>query len=332
MAGLACLIPIVGVVAACVALGVSRATYYRRRRPSTPARPRPAPARALSEKERHEVLATLNSERFADKAPTQVYAKLLDEGTHLCSVRTMYRLLEAHSLIRERRQQRRNPTHSKPRLVATGPNQVWSWDITKLPGPTRGRYFSLYVVLDIFSRYVVGWTVATTESAQIGQALIEQAYQRQGIHPGQLTVHADRGSPMVAKSTAMLLADLGIHQSHSRPHVSDDTPYSEATFKTIHYSLLMLQQFGSVQHARQVCSDIFDWYNHRHYHSGIAFLPPAEVHAGRSQKIIEARQQVLDRAHHQRPERFVGGRPVHPSPSSETWINPPETAFEVPAH
>lgn len=329
-AGLAALIPLVGIAAACIALGVARATYYRRLRPSRPPVPRPTPARALNSDERAIVLATLDSERFADKAPAQVYAALLDDGIHLCSTRTMYRVLHDHAQVRERRAQRRHPPYVKPRLVAVKPNQVWSWDITKLAGPTRGSYFSLYVVIDIFSRCVVGWDVARTESAHVWQAMLDDAYHRHGIVPGQLTVHADRGSPMVAKSTALLYADLGIHQSHSRPHVSDDNPFSEAAFKTFLYRPSMPERFGSLEHARSVCAALLDWYNERHYHSGIAFLTPADLHRGRHVPIIAARQRVLDAAHRHHPERFVRGRPRHPEPPPVVWINPPATAFEVP--
>ncbi|MBE7449918.1 MAG: IS3 family transposase [Kofleriaceae bacterium] len=328
-AGLAHLIPIVGVVAACLALGVSRATYYRRQRVSHPLPPRPTPPRALSSAERAEVLATLDSERFVDKAPAQVYAELLDEGVRLCSIRTMYRVLRDHDQARERRAQRRHPTYVKPQLVATKPNQVWSWDITKLAGPTRGSYYSLYVVLDIFSRFVVGWAIARTESAAVAKSIIDDACRRHGIQPGHLTVHADRGSPMVAKSTALLFADLGIQQSHSRPHVSDDNPFSEAAFRTFLYRPTMPERFGSLEHARATFADLFDWYNERHYHSGIALLTPADVHLGREQGIIAARQRVLDEAHRAHPERFVRGRPVHPTPPAVVWINPPATAANL---
>jgi putative transposase len=273
------------------------------------------------------VLATLDSDRFVDKAPAQVYAELLDEGVRLCSIRTMYRVLRDHAQVRERRAQRRHPTYVKPRLVATKPNQVWSWDITKIAGPTRGGYFSLYVVIDIFSRFVVGWAVARTESARVGKAIIDDACRRHGIQPGQLTVHADRGSPMVAKSTALLFSDLGIQQSHSRPRVSDDNPFSEAAFRTFLYRPTMPERFGSLEDARATFADLFDWYNERHYHSGIALLTPADLHRGRHREIIEARQQVLDEAHHAHPERFVRGRPIHPSPPPVVWINPPATAL-----
>lgn len=331
-AGLAALIPIVGIVASCVALGVSRATYYRRRRPPRPANPRPTPPRALTFAERGEVLALLDSDRFADKAPAQIYAALLDEGVYVCSIRTMYRVLHDHAQSRERRAQRRHPTYVKPQLVATRPNQVWSWDITKLAGPTSGSYFSLYVVIDIFSRCVVGWDVAHTESARVGQAMLEDAFHRHSIAPGQLTVHSDRGSPMKAKSTALFYADLGITPSFSRPRVSDDNPFSEAAFRTFMYRPAMPDRFGSLEDARTFCAALFDWYNERHYHSGIALLTPADVHHGRHQPIIAARQRVLDAAHANTPDRFVRGRPSHPSPSAVVWINPPTTAFEVQAH
>lgn len=322
------LIPLVGIVAACAALGIARATYYRRQRPARIAAPRPTPPRALSPDERAAVLATLDSARFADKAPAQVYAALLDEGVHLCSIRTMYRVLHANAQVRERRAQRQHPPYAKPQLVARAPNQVWSWDITKLAGPTRGGYFSLYVIIDIFSRYVVGWDVAITESARIGQAMLDDAFRRHGVQPGQLTVHADRGSPMVAKSTALLYADLGITQSHSRPHVSDDNPFSEAAFRTFLYRPAMPERFGSLEHARSVCAALFDWYNESHYHTGIALLTPADVHRGRHLPIIAARQRALDAAHLQHPDRFVRGRPRHPVPVPVVWINPPPAAFQ----
>jgi putative transposase len=323
MQGLAFLIPIVGVVAACAALGVSRASYYRARCPKQSPAPRPRPPRALSDQERAEVLAVLDSERFADKPPAQVYAELLDEGEYLCSPRTMYRVLAEADQLRERRALRRHPEYVKPQLVATAPNQVWSWDTTKLPGPSKGSYYTLYVVLDIFSRYVVGWAVAARESARLAQQLIESCCDAEGIVPGQLVIHADRGSPMVAKSTAQLYVDLGIAKSHSRPHVSDDNPYSEAHFKTLKYRPETPERFGSLEHARAVLAQMLRWYNHEHYHSGLALLTPADVHHGRADDIVAARQQVLDEAHRRHPERFVRGCPVHKSPPPAAWINPP---------
>ncbi|MCW5807499.1 MAG: IS3 family transposase [Deltaproteobacteria bacterium] len=323
MEGLAFLIPLVGIAAACVALGVSRATYYRAQKPKPDPKPRPKPARALTDEEQAHVLATLNSDLFVDKAPAQVYAKLLEDGEYLCSERTMYRILAAHELVRERRAQRRHPEYKKPQLVATAPNQVWSWDTTKLPGPTKGTYFTLYVILDIFSRYIVGWQVTKSESAAVAQELIDACCKQQGVARGQLTIHADRGSPMVAKSTAQLYVDLGVAKSHSRPHTSNDNPYSESNFRTLKYRPDMPSQLGSLEHARQVVRALVDWYNDDHYHVGLALLHPVDVHYGRVTDIVAARQRVLDAAQARHPERFVGGRPVQKSPPSAAWINPP---------
>jgi putative transposase len=323
MQGLVFLIPIVGIIAACLALGVNRASYYRAQKPKPPPQPRPRPARALGEDERAHVLAVLDSDPFMDKAPAQVYAKLLEDGEYLCSTRTMYRVLDDASQVRERRAQRRHPEYVKPQLVATAPNQVWTWDTTKLPGPAKGTYYTLYVILDIFSRYIVGWQVARRESAKIAQRLIEACCEQQRVVRGQLTVHADRGSPMIAKSTAQLYVDLGIAQSHSRPHVSNDNPYSEAGFKTIKYRPEMPERFGSIEHARAVMTPLLGWYNTAHYHTGLALLTPADVHHGRAPAIVAARQLVLDAAHVRHPERFVNGRPTQKSPPPAAWINPP---------
>lgn len=328
--GLEQLIPLVGVVAACAALAVSRATFYRRRRPAPVTLAlRPVSSRALSVEQRAEVLAVLNSDRFADKAPAQVYGALLDEERYLCSVRTMYRVLADAGEVRERRDQLRHPVYAKPELLATAPNQVWSWDITKLKGPVTWTYFYLYVALDIFSRYVVGWMVASRESATLGQELIATACERQGVVPGQLTVHADRGSPMIAKSTALLYSDLGIGKSHSRPHVSDDNPFSEAHFRTLKYRPELPDRLGSLQDARQHVAPLMHWYNHEHRHSALALLTPADVHHGRADAIVAARQRVLDLAHERHPERFVRGRPTHPSPPAAAWINPPRSTEET---
>lgn len=331
MAGVAYLIPLVGIVAACAALGVSRASYYRTKAVAKPRAPRPRPPRALDDVERAEVLAVLDSDPFADKAPAQVYAAMLDAGRYLCSVRSMYRVLAAADQVRERRDQRRHPTYVKPQLEARAPNQVWSWDITKVAGPERGVYYCLYVVLDIFSRYVVAWAVAPTEAAAIGQQLIDAARVQQGVVPGQLTVHADRGAPMTAKSTAQLLVDLGIAQSHSRPSVSDDNPFSEAAFKTFLYRPDMPPRFGSIEDARGFFAALIHWYNEEHYHSGIALLTAGDVHRGMAPAIIAKRQTVLDGAHQARPERFVHGAPVHPTPPTVVWINPPPTAVSTTA-
>lgn len=328
-AGLDHLIPIVGVAAACAALGVSRASHYRAKRPRPAPRARPRPARALKHEDRAEALSELNSDRFADKAPAQVYAQLLDENRYLCSIRTMYRLLAAEGQVRERRDQRRHPAYVKPRLVARAPNQVWSWDITKARGPGRGSYFYVYVVLDIFSRAVVAWAVTASESAAVAQQIIADACRRHAVKPHQLTIHADRGTPMTAKSTAQLYDDLGITRSHSRPSVSDDNPYSEAAFKTFLYHPTTPDQFGSLEDARTHFAELFDWYNERHYHSGIALLTPGDVHRGTSAAIVAARQVALDAAYRQHPERFVGGAPIHPSLPTMVWINRPTDSVVV---
>jgi putative transposase len=271
------------------------------------------------------VLATLDSDEYMDKAPAQVFAALLELGIYLCSIRTMYRILAANDQVRERRAQRQHPTYTKPQLVATAPNQVWTWDITKLPGATKGTYFSLYVILDLFSRYIVGWQVATRESAAVYQELVEACCKDQGVVPEQLTIHSDRGAPMTAKSTALLYADLGIIKSHSRPYTSNDNPYSEANFRTLKYRPDMPEQLGSVEHARQVVRALVGWYNDEHYHLGLALMHPADVHHGRTADIVAARQRVLDAAHAAHPDRFVTGRPIQKAPPPAAWINPPET-------
>lgn len=302
---------------------MSRARYYRAQRPKPAATPRPRPARALSAAERARVLTTLDSEPFMDKAPAQVFAKLLEDGAYLCSTRTMYRVLAANDQVRERRAQRRHPTYTKPQLVATAPNQVWSWDTTKLPGPTTGTYYTLYIILDIFSRYIVGWQVAQRESTAVAQDLIKACCEQQRVTRDQLTIHADRGAPMTAKSTALLYVDLGIAKSHSRPYTSNDNPYSESNFRTLKYRPDMPDHLGSLEHARQVVRALVTWYNDEHYHVGLALLHPADVHYGRTGDIVAARQRVLDAAHAQRPERFVHGRPIQKSPPPAAWINPP---------
>lgn len=323
MQGVLFLVPLVGVAAACAALCMSRSRYYRARKPKAEATSRPSPPRTLSEDERAKVLATLDSEEYMDKAPAQVFAALLELGIYLCSIRTMYRILAANDQVRERRAQRQHPTYSKPQLVATAPNQVWTWDITKLPGPTKGTYFSLYVILDLFSRYIVGWQVATRESAAVYQQLVEACCKDHGVVPEQLTIHSDRGAPMTAKSTALLYADLGIIKSHSRPYTSNDNPYSEANFRTLKYRPDMPDQLGSVEHARQVVRALVDWYNDEHYHVGLALLHPADVHYGRAADIVAARQLVLDAVYARHPERFPLGRPAQKLPPAAAWINPP---------
>ena len=258
---------------ACEALGVARSTLYRRRQPVTPKpKRRPRPHRALDETEREEVLGALHCERFVDKAPAQVWATLLDEGTYLCSIRTMYRILEEHGEVRERRNQRRHPNYTKPELLAEAPNQVWSWDITKLRGPVKWTYYYLYVILDIFSRYVVGWMLAHRESAALAQRLIAESCRKQDIEPDQLTLHADRGSSMRSKPVGLLLADLGVTKTHSRPYVSNDNPYSESQFKTMKYCPQFPSRFGSAEDGRLFCCGFFDYYNFHHRHSGIGLM------------------------------------------------------------
>jgi putative transposase len=323
------LAPQVGIAAACEAMGVSRATFYRQQQPPPmEPKPRPRPARSLSEVERQKVLEVLHSERFVDQSPGEVYATLLDEGIYLCSLRTMYRILATHDEVRERRNQRRHPVYQKPQLLATEPNQLWSWDITKLPGPGKYSYFHLYVILDVFSRYAVGWMVAHRESEILAERLIRLSCQKQQIQPQQLTLHADRGSSMRSKTVALLLSDLGITKSHSRPHVSNDNPFSEAQFKTLKYQPLFPKQFGSIEDARAFCHPFFDWYNNEHHHSGIGWLTPAILHYRQAEQAVQQRQQVLLAAYLAHPERFVQGQPSPPSVPTEVWINPPPSTHQ----
>jgi putative transposase len=309
---------------ACRSIGVSRATLYRRRRPRVEStRSRPKPHRALSNEEQQRVISVLHSERFIDKAPAQVWATLLDEKTYHCSPRTMYRILAEHHEVRERRNQLRHPNYQKPELLAEAPNQVWSWDISKLLGPVKWTYFHLYVILDIFSRYVTGWMVAHGESAALARRLIEATCTKQGIEPGQLTIHADRGGSMRSKSLALLLADLGITKTHSRPHVSNDNPYSEAQFKTLKYRPEFPERFGSIEDARAFCRGFFDYYNTEHRHSGIALMTPASMHYGLAEQLQATRQAALLAAYAAHPERFVRKPPRPPELPRAAWINPP---------
>ena len=320
----------VGVQAACQAFGVSRASYYRHHaevcRPHSSQRP--TPPRALSPRERQSVLDTLHSDRFVDLAPREVYATLLDEGDYLCSIRTMYRILDENDEVKERRNQLRHPVYQKPELLATEPNRVWSWDITKLLGPVKWSYFYLYVILDIFSRYAVGWMVAERESATLAKRLIHETCCKQEIDPGQLTLHADRGSSMKSKPVALLLSDLGVTKTHSRPHTSDDNPFSESQFKTLKYRPDFPKRFGSLEDARAFCQTFFNWYNKEHRHSGIALLTPESVHYGKARDVLKGRQDVLLAAYNDHPERFVRKPPV-PQPLHEAvWINPPKSASD----
>ena len=323
----------IGVSAACRALNVSRATFYRRRqKPKT--RPRPKPARALSDPERKEVLNQLNSQRFADQSPRQVYAKLLDEGQYLCSVRTMYRILESNQLVRERRNQLTHPKYQNPELLASGPNEVWSWDITKLKGPEKWTYYYLYTIIDIYSRYTVGWMLAHRESAELAKKLIQESLEKQQVKPDQLIIHSDRGPSMTSHSVGQLLASLGVTKSHSRPHVSNGNPFSESQYKTLKYRPDFPQRFGSYEDGLSFCRGFFDWYNHQDYHSGIGLLTPASLHYGQAESIHASRKQVLDSAWQRDPERFVHGAPKQGQVPQAVWINPPkpkqETQKETP--
>jgi putative transposase len=319
--------PLIGTLPACRALGASRAGVYRRRRPPRAPEPcrRPTPARALSEPERTAVLAQLHSERFVDSSPAEVWATLLDEGTYLASERTMYRLLAADGPVRERRDQLTHPPYARPELLAERPNQVWSWDITKLLGPATWTYFYLYAILDVFSRYIIGWTVQQRETGPIAEQLITQTLSQQQIDRGQLTIHADRGSSMTSKPVAFLLSDLGVTKTHSRPYTSTDNPYSEAHFKTLKYRPGFPDRFDSIEHARAFCRQFFGWYNHQHHHSGIGLMTPATVHHGHAQQTHVARSQVLDAAYAATPERFVRRAPRPPALPTAAWINQPDS-------
>jgi putative transposase len=314
----------VGTRAACRALFAPRASHYRHQRASLcPAitRPRPASPRALVAAERDTVLAHLHGERFQDRSPAAVYATLLDEGVYYCSIRTMYRLLQQQGESRERRDQLIHPPYKKPELLAVAPNQLWSWDITKLLGPAKWTYFYLYVILDVFSRYVTGWMVAHRESAELAKRLIAESCAKQNIAPAQLTLHAERGSSMSSKPVAFLLADLGVTKTHSRPHVSDDNPYSESHFRTMKYRPEFPDRFGCIQDSRAFSQGFFCWYNEEH--SGLALLTPAMVHYQQTALILEQRQTVLDTAYRIHPERFVRQAPKPTAVPTEVWINKP---------
>jgi len=322
------LAPDVGTAAACRAMGVARATLYRRRCPKEPTdqtRPKRRQPRALDHRERQAVLDVLHSPRFVDKAPAAVWAALLDEGTYHCSIRTMYRILDDHGEVRERRNQLRHPNYQKPELLATGPNQVWSWDITKLLGPAKWTYYYLYMILDIYSRYAVGWMLASRESADLAKRLIRDSIDRQNVNPGELIIHSDRGPAMTSHGVAQLLGSLGVTKSHSRPHVSNDNPFSESQFKTLKYRPEFPDRFGSQQDARAFCERFVRWYNHEHYHSGLGMLTPAAVHYGRAGEILASRQKTLDAAFASRPERFVRKRPAPMALPEAVWINPPKS-------
>jgi putative transposase len=323
--------PLVGTLPACRVLGASRASLYRWRSPLTvrAARPPVVSPRALSEPERGAVLARLHEERFADCSPAHVYATLLDEGTYLASERTMYRLLAARGEVRERRDQLTHPPYARPELLARAPNRVWSWDITKLLGPATWTYFYLFVILDIYSRYVVGWTVQHQETAPLAERLIAETLAKQQIPRHQLTIHADRGSAMRSKPVAFLLSDLGVTKTHSRPYTSTDNPYSEAHFKTLKYRPGFPARFTSILEARAFCRHFFPWYNERHRHSGIGLMTPSTVHHGLAEQTHTARAAVLDAAYAANPDRFVRRPPRPPTLPTSAWINKPADTEEV---
>ena len=315
----------VGVKTACEALGVPRSSRYAAGRPRVVKEraSAPPPARALTAADKSQVRETLNSDRFADQAPREVYATLLDEGTYLCSIPSMYRILRENAEVRERRNQLRHPAYAKPRLVATGPNKVWTWDITKLLGPAVGVYFYLYVLLDLFSRFVVGWLVAEREAAVLAEQLILESCTRQRIARDQLTLHSDRGAPMTAKSLTVLLADLGVLPSLARPRTPDDNAFSEAQFKTVKYHPTFPGRFGAVCQARTWAQQLFHWYNYQHHHTSLGLMTPAAVHNGLAPALHEQRLAVLSAAYAIHPERFVRGQPQPPTLPAAVWLNPP---------
>jgi putative transposase len=317
----------VGTSKACDALEVSRASLYRQRnRQAQPARdavPKRSSSRALPQAEREQVRQTLYSERFMDKSPYQVYAALLDDGEYLCSVRTMYRILNDDNAAKERRNQLKRPKYTKPELLATEPNQVWSWDITKLKGPEKWTYYYLYVILDIFSRYVVGWMLAHREQAELASKLIGETVEKQNVCEDALIIHSDRGPSMTSHSVSQLLISLGVTKSHSRPHVSNDNPFSESQFKTMKYQPDFPDRFGCYEDGLSHCRQFFSWYNEEHYHSGIGLVTPSSLHYGQAAQVVVSRQATLETAYAIHPERFVHGRPKPPQLPTAVWINPP---------
>ena len=316
-----------GKKSACEALQVARATFYRHLSPDIDrVKQRPAPPLALTGQERQVVIDTLHSDRFCDLSPYQVYAQLLDEGQYMCGIRTMYRVLHAvDGQVKERRRQRVHRQHSKPELLATEPNQVWSWDITKLKGPVKWTYYYLYVIMDIFSRYVVGWMIAQRELGALAKRLIQDTCEKQDIKPDQLIIHSDRGPSMTSKPVALLLSDLGVTKSLNRPYVSNDNPYSEAHFKTLKYCPQFPGRFGSIQDARSFCQTFFAWYNKEHRHSGIGLMTPEQVHYGLAQKVYEDRCRTLRSAYENNPKRFKGRVPKPHALPKAVWINKPES-------
>lgn len=317
------------VAEACDTVGLARASYYRAKPSKESTEPTRRSHRRLSEDERQSVLGVLTSERFCDKSVRQVWAELLDDEAYLCSVRTMYRILAENAAVRERRDQRRHPEYTRPELLATGPNQLWSWDITKLKGPHTWTYYSLYVLMDVWSRKVVGWLLADRESSTLAVELIRQSCKREGIRENQLTVHADRGSSMRSKPVAFLLADLGVTKTHSRPYTSTDNPYSESGFKTLKYQPEFPERFGSLEDARAFLRHYFDWYNNEHRHSSLGLVTPAQRHRGTDKVVYEKRQEVMAAFYEKYPERFVKGMPRPPELPGEVWINKPDQELKA---
>ncbi len=311
-----------GVTEACRVLGVPRRSVYRARQPRPEPQPRPTPARALPPEEKAAVRAILNSERFCDCAPREVYATLLDEGKYHCHWRTMYRVLEEHAEVHERRNQRPATRRAKPELRATDPNQVWTWDISFLKGP--GCFYYLYTIIDMYSRYIVGWMIADREAAELAETLISATCAKQGIARGELVLHSDRGSAMRSQTVSALLKKLGVTKSHSRPYTPTDNPYSEAHFKTMKYCPDYPGQFSGIRHSRRWTRKFVQWYNHEHHHSGLGLMTPATVHHGEVAQVRAQRQQALDAAYAAHPERFVKGRPTATEPPKEVWINRPK--------
>jgi len=315
---------------ACQLLGLSRATLYRRINPvikkDAPSKARSKPERSLSEKEKQSVLKVLHSDRFIDKAPAEIVSQLLEEGEYLCSERTMYRILSAEGEVKERRRQRRHPNYVRPELVATGPNMVWSWDVTKLKGPNKGQYFSLYVIIDIFSRYIVGWHLSKRANADTSCYLINETLKKYELDRTTLTVHSDRGSEFTGSPVGTLLEELGVTKSKSRPHVSNDNPYSESGFKTLKYHHSFPERFGCLEDAKSFLRGFFNWYNNEHHHSGIAMLTPGTVHFGRVEEVLKTKQKALDEGFKRNPERWVNGAPKAKRPAPVVWINAPTDA------
>jgi len=317
----------IGTKTACDCFGIPRSSYYYWKNPgaqTVPFQKRKLPNFAYSPVEKQEILNVMNSDIYMNQTPYEIYASKLDGGKYICSVRTMYRILGENDQVKERRNVRRSNNYQKPELLATAPNQVWSWDITKLKGPVKWTYFYLYVILDIFSRYVVGWTLAFRELSSLAKTLIEETCKRQNIQPGQLTVHADRGSSMKSKPVTFLLSDLGVTKSHSRPYVSNDNPFSESQFKTLKYRPEFPERFNSMTETKEFCRLFFDWYNKEHYHSGIGFLTPESVHYGFADEVLENRKIVLLEAFEKNPERFRFKQPKLKNLPKSVWINKPD--------